>query len=328
MTGNNGGAGEIRRSAPLPNRIPAQESSDEVASCSATVACGWGVVSATVCGAIHERNNGQNQDALKWWLAEEERLLAVLCVADGHGGSEYKRSREGACCAVKEAKKLLADEILPHILGDSTGKDWTQLDRQIRHRLPMDLVNRWRKSIKEHAKKNPISKDETSRSNGETNDQPNTSFLDSSDAQLYGTTLLAALLTPEFHIYIQLGDGDVLTVTAEGEVVRPPFPVDSHLLANHTTSLCSEGAWHFVRIHFQPIFERPPVFVMLATDGYANSFADDADFKKVAKDLYSAIQQEGPEAVASQLPDWLKATSKGGSGDDISVVIAANMSKS
>ena len=326
MTGNSGGAGESSRSTPPPNRIPAKESSDEVASCSATGACGWGVVSASVCVAIHERSNGQNQDALKWWLAEEERLLAVLCVADGHGGSEYKRSREGACCAVKEAKKLLADEILPHILDNSTGRDWTQFDRQVRQRLPKDLVNRWRKSIEEHAKRNPISKDETSHSDGEANDQPDTTSLDSSDAQLYGTTILAALLTPEFHIYIQLGDGDVLTVTAEGEVVRPPFPVDSHLLANHTTSLCSKEAWRFVRIHFQPIFDRPPVFVMLATDGYANSFADETDFKKVAKDLYNAIQQDGPEAVASQLPDWLEATSKGGSGDDISVVIAANIS--
>ena len=78
-----------------------------------------------------------------------------------------------------------------------------------------------------------------------------------------------------------------------------------------------------MRIHFQPIVERPPVFVMLATDGYANSFADDSDFKQVAKDLYAAIQQDGPPTVAGHLPDWLEATSKGGSGDDISVVIAS-----
>ena len=66
---------------------------------------------------------------------------------------------------------------------------------------------------------------------------------------------------------------------------------------------------------------------MLATDGYANSFAEDADFEQVAKDLYAAIQQDGPSAVAGHLPDWLEATSKGGSGDDISVVIATNKNR-
>ncbi len=327
MTGNQKDVGKHRRSAPFPDKIPAQESCDENESCSATGTCGWGVVSATVCGAIHERSDAQNQDALKWWLAEGERPLAVLCVADGHGGSEYKHSREGARRAVKEAKKLLAEEILPWILDDSTGSDWTQFDRQIRHWVPKHLVDRWRKSIQEHAEESRTSKDETSCSDGEAKDQPNTTPLDSADEQLYGTTLLAALLAPEFHIYIQLGDGDVLTGTAEGEVVRPPFPADSHLLANYTTSLCLKEAWRFVRIHFQPIVEKPPVFVMLATDGYANSFADDEDFNEVALDLYNAIRREGPEAVASQLPDWLKATSEGGSGDDISVVIAANMSQ-
>ena len=100
------------------------------------------------------------------------------------------------------------------------------------------------------------------------------------------------------------------------------------MLANHTTSLCSKEAWRFVRIHFQPIVERPPVFVMLATDGYANSFADDADFEQVARDLYYAILHDGPASVAGRLPNWLETTSKGGSGDDISVVIAVNLHRS
>ena len=63
---------------------------------------------------------------------------------------------------------------------------------------------------------------------------------------------------------------------------------------------------------------------MLATDGYANSFADNSAFEQVAKDIYGALQQDGSTAVADLLPDWLKQTSEAGSGDDISVVIASN----
>ena len=109
-------------------------------------------------------------------------------------------------------------------------------------------------------------------------------------------------------------------------MARPPFPADSHLIANDTTSLCSSNAWRFVRIHFQPIVEKPPA-LMMATDGYANSFVDDAAFEQVASDLYAAIRQDGPAVVADHLPEWLRETSAAGSGDDISVVIAAEVSR-
>ena len=307
---------------------PSQKSCDNTPFCITTDACGWQMVSASVPGAIHERSGAPNQDALRWWSAEGERPLAVLCVADGHGGSEYTRSHIGARRAVQEAQMLLVGEVMPRVLDGNAMKDLARFKRQLGEQMPKLLVSRWRASIYEHATDTPISENKTSHSDGEAAAQPNAAKPDTPVEQRYGATLLAALLTPELHLYIQLGDGDVLTVTAEGEVVRPPFLTDSHLIANHTTSLCSKEAWRFVRIHFQPIVERPPAMVMLATDGYANSFADDADFEQVARDIYSSIQKDGPAVVADQLPEWLEATSKGGSGDDISVVIAANMSRS
>ena len=316
MSGNGGRPNGSRGPALSPGTMPAQESNDEALLCSTTGACGWQIVSASVPGAMHERSGAPNQDALRWWSAEGERPLAVLCVADGHGGSEYTRSHIGASRAVKEAQMLLVSEVLPRILDGSALMDLARFRQDLIQHLPQLLVRRWLASVYEHATDNPLPEEERSTR---------------SDAWVerhYGATLLAALLTPALHLYIQLGDGDILTVSAEGEVTRPPFPADSQLIANHTTSLCSKDAWRFVRVHFQPIVEKPPALVMLATDGYANSFADDADFEQVARDLYTAIQQDGPAVVADHLPEWLEATSEGGSGDDISVVIAANVSRS
>ncbi len=293
----------------------AQESSDDTPSCSTTDACDWQVVSASVPGAVHVRNGEPNQDALSWWSAEGERPLAVLCVADGHGGSEYTRSDIGARRAVEQAQMLLVSEVIPQVLDASNLTDLALFNRHLLQQLPKLLVNRWRDSVNEHANDYPDQEDE----------RPAQS--DIPVERLYGATLLVALLAPEFHLYIQLGDGDILTISTAEEITRPPFEEESHLFANHTTSLCSQDAWRFVRIHFQPIVEKPPVFVLLATDGYANSFAEDADFEQVAKDLYAAIQRDGPTAVAGHLPDWLEATTKGGSGDDISVVIARNKSR-
>ena len=65
-------------------------------SSSTTDACGWQVMSASARGTIHERSDAPNQDALSWWSAEGEKALAVLCVADGHGSSEYTHSHIGA----------------------------------------------------------------------------------------------------------------------------------------------------------------------------------------------------------------------------------------
>ena len=307
MSGNDG-----RKNDDMESTLAALKIGDDSPSSRKSGACGWQVVSASVRGAIHERHGEPNQDALSWWSSEGDRPLAVLCVADGHGGSEYTRSHIGACHAVTQAQRLLVSEVIPLFQDESNLPDLAQFKRHLMQQLPKLLVSLWRESVVKHANGNPIQEDE------------HTAQSEAPVERLYGATLLAALLSPEFHLYIQLGDGDILTVSADGEITRPPFEVDSHLFANHTTSLCSREAWRFVRIHFQPIVERPPVFVMLATDGYSNSFAEDADFIQVAKDLYTTIQQDGPSAVAGHLHGWLKATSEGGSGDDISAIIAAN----
>ena len=323
MSGN--GRRECKnKSSALP---PAQRSGDVTPSSSTTDACGWQVMSASARGTIHERSDAPNQDALSWWSAEGEKALAVLCVADGHGSSEYTHSHIGARLAVEQAQMLLVNELLPRILDGSAVADLAQFKRHLSQQLPKDLVKRWRASIYEHATDNPLPKDETSCSGGEGVTHPAAAKTDIPVEQRYGATLLAVLLAPKLHLYIQLGDGDILTISQEGEVARPPFPADSQLIANHTTSLCSKEAWRFVRIHFQPIVEKPPVLVMLATDGYANSFADNAAFEQVAKDIYGALQQDGSAAISGLLPDWLKETSEAGSGDDISVVIATDKSQ-
>lgn len=298
----------------------ALETGHNSSSSSTSPANGWQIVSATVRGAAHERNDAPNQDKFSWWQAAGDMTFAVLCVADGHGGSEYTRSDTGARLAVEQAQMLLVNEVLPRIKDGSAREDMAQFKKQLAHQLPKDLLNRWLNSVSQHADDHPISGNGSSDSNAENPKK----IQEISPEQRYGTTILAALLTPTLHLYIQLGDGDILTLSAEGEVTRPPFEKDGHLLANHTTSLCSKEAWRFVRIHFQPIVTKPPVLVMLATDGYVNSFAEDAAFKQVARDFCDAIHHDGPAHVASQLIGWLKETSHAGSGDDISVVVATN----
>jgi len=134
----------------------------------------------------------------------------------------------------------------------------------------------------------------------------------------YGATLLAVLVTEACAVYLQLGDGDILSVSEAGEV-RRPLPKDEKLFANETTSLCLDDAWRHVRVRVDALDQGPPPLIVVATDGYPNSFRDEKGFLKVGSDLLAMIRSEGLQAVRDSLPGWLRETSRFGSGDDITV---------
>lgn len=316
------------------------------------------MIGASVRGAAHERTGTPNQDGMGWWPPAAARAdgpaaqTVLLAVADGHGGAGYPCSHLGARYAVGTARRLLVREMLPQLADGSALTDLAHFKRTLSEWLPKILVRTWLRAIHRHARLYPL--DDPTHDNETDDPQPAPASVSPASpaspeppadgrppselpkpdsprperaktdpvVRPFGSTLLAALLTPAFHLYVQLGDGDILTVSHSGQISRPPLPKDDRLLANETTSLCSPEAWRYVRVHFQPIVETPPALVLLATDGYANSFADESGFEQVAGDLHTAIRQDGHTAVARHLPDWLAATSAAGSGDDISVAVA------
>jgi hypothetical protein len=103
------------------------------------------------------------------------------------------------------------------------------------------------------------------------------------------------------------------------------MPADARLFANETTSLSSPSAEADFRVAVRPLADAPPgsrpAIVLLSTDGYANSFRDEAAFVKVGSDLYEMIGASGLDAVAREIPKWLDETSREGSGDDVTLAI-------
>ena len=65
----------------------------------------------------------------------------------------------------------------------------------------------------------------------------------------------------------------------------------------------------------------PPALILLATDGYANSFVNEAAFLQVGTDILEMIRTEGLETVQENLATWLAEASQDGSGDDITLGI-------
>ena len=62
---------------------------------------------------------------------------------------------------------------------------------------------------------------------------------------------------------------------------------------------------------------------MLSTDGYANCFGTDEGFFRVGADLLAYLRADGIGYVGENLGEWLRESSRDGSGDDITVGLVA-----
>jgi serine/threonine protein phosphatase PrpC len=256
----------------------------------------WEMFGASVRGAGHSRDGRPNQDCVGW---AREGGAGVLATADGHGSARSFRSDRGSRFAVQASVKEILSLIGPH----DTPVSLSAIKRMAATALPQAIVRRWIEAV-------DIDLQEPE---GEPRDE-----VGSKPLIAYGSTILAVGLTESFAVYCQLGDGDILCVSDEGECIRP-LDKDERLFANETTSLCTPQAWRDFRVAFQVFSERTPAMILLATDGYSNSFSDDSGFLKVGSDILDAIRCEGWGTVTNDLPEWLSETSLRGSGDDITV---------
>jgi hypothetical protein len=276
----------------------------------------WRATGQSVRGASHVRAGLPDQDAIYWLPESGTGLPLVLAVSDGHGSARCFRSDVGARLAVETATKVIQDFLggLPESSSLSTIKRWAE------ENLPRAIVYRWRENVADDILAHPLPRADLDQL--EANEGVNKRRQVLLDPLLaYGATLLAVLVTESFILYLQLGDGDILVVSQTGEVSRPPLPVDERLFANETTSLCSRDAWREFRSYFQGISRSPPGLILVSTDGYANSFRDEAAFLQVGADLLAMIRADGLDAVHENLETWLSEASQEGSGDDITLGI-------
>jgi hypothetical protein len=275
----------------------------------------WRAIGQSVRGAAHLRTGLPNQDAIRWLPASGVGPPLILAVSDGHGSAKYFRSHIGSEQAV-EAVAWMIQDLLD---GQPDPANLSAIKRTAEDRLPREIVRRWEEAVAEHVKQSPLTPDELGTLEQQKGVVARQAVADN-PSLAYGATVLAVLVAETFILYLQLGDGDILTVDKDGQVSRP-LERDARLLANQTTSLCSTDAWRDVQVRFQALVDPPPVLILLATDGYANSFVNEAAFLQVGTDILEMIRADGLEAVRGSLETWLSEASQAGSGDDITLGI-------
>lgn len=251
----------------------------------------WLAGGASVIGAAHERRGLPNQDAAYWSPSSRPDDRFVLAVADGHGGPAYPRSAHGASFALDALRELL---------------EWFFDEPEQLERLPSDLVEVWRRRVREHLTAHP----------------PEWSTAPSFAA--YGTTLVAVAGTPNSCLVAQIGDGDLMLGYADGRIERP-LASDPHVVGEQTYSLGMDNAAEFVKYRLLDNTHESlwPDFALVATDGVSKSFVDDVSFEQVVRNYRDLVETEADlAATLGALPEWLREVSERGSGDDVSLCMA------
>ncbi len=261
----------------------------------------WRIAATSARGSSHLRSGLPNQDAFEYRNGDRSNVVrAVLAVSDGHGGARHFRSHVGSSFAANTAVRILHDSLS----GGAEFED-SILER---------ICNEWRSAVSSDLELNPLRDEELNRVEATDGVAARDSVVND-PVLAYGATLLAAAITDDFAVYMQLGDGDILAVDDMGHTTRP-IPADERLIANQTTSLCQMSAVQ----EFRSVIARDfPALVLVSTDGYANSFRSEADFLKIGGDYLGIVREQGLDGLAEELPGILSNASREGSGDDITL---------
>lgn len=210
---------------------------------------------ASVTGTKHIKNGLPNQDAYQF--ANFEDGVQVMALSDGHGGSKHIYSDVGAMHAVNVA----VEAVKAYFETKGVVHTLTDLKMDFEERLSIEIQTRWLNKIMQEP-------------------------LFESSIQ-YGCTLLLAVKTSEFIIFLQIGDGKIAMIYEDG-VIYYPVHRDTRYDGNVTASMVQEEAWLEMKVKVLPL-ECSLHMVVLASDGvenaYPNGYYDDAEFyANLAKD--------------------------------------------
>jgi len=279
----------------------------------------WRVIAETVPGASHLRVGKPNQDAVLQIRESSVGLPLILSISDGHGSDKCFRSDRGSRLAVAVGAQLMR-ETLHNLQGES---DASQVENRFKDFLPGEFARRWKTAVEADLEREPLTEEELGRLESKDGAQAR-QLVKARPLLAYGATALTVGVSPSFVIYLQLGDGEIITVSETGEISKP-LPEDERLVANETTSLCTDTAARDFRLACHPLAEPPPALILMTTDGYANSFEDEAGFLKVGSDILEILRADGFDAVNRSVKGWLEEATRIGSGDDCTLAVICRM---
>ncbi len=196
--------------------------------------------------------------------------VLVIAVADGHGGDIYVKSDIGARIAC-ETLVSSVETILKIKLDSLSGDTWVEAVRD--KAFKTKYIKMWKDKVLENYRSNPENKPEPVEGN---------------IIKQYGTTILFAVVTKEYYVLGQLGDGAILMFNndSQGQL----FKRHSIKRNSQTSSLASGRAEYAFMIN---VFRRE-LFgnILLSTDGIYDRLDKENSFLTYADSLRRHIQND------------------------------------
>jgi serine/threonine protein phosphatase PrpC len=281
----------------------------------------WLVYGKSVKGALHSRKGSSNQDSIRWKQSESSNTI-IMSVADGHGSDIHFRSKVGSQIAVKTTVETLF-KLFHNQPFDINSVSY--IKDIIRYSIPRLLVHNWMDQVQCHIDNNPFSNNEIELILKKKGPLVLEKII-TNPKIAYGSTLLTAVVTKNYFIFFQLGDGNILIVDYDKNI-RSMFSNENNdsddkrsiESITQTESLCMDDSWLEFKTGIFEFHALKPKLILLSTDGYCNSFSTTSSFLKIGPDYLSLLETLGYSYLSHNLCNILRQTSVEGSGDDITL---------
>lgn len=271
------------------------------------------LVCASTQGADHIKHGLPCEDFGQVFESEHCKIFAV---ADGHGDSNCPRSSFGSQTACEVAISELVtfcSDIMENAWESrilTAGKDLDSLARQ----LVSSIVAKWTKIVNEDIRDNPLTSEERAGCEKYIERYDKGERLE----HIYGTTLIAGLLTERYLLLLQQGDGRCVVFNTNGTASQP-IPWDEKCFANVTTSLCDEDAIDRFRFCVINLENNPIIACVAGSDGVDDSYSSIELMHSYYRDLLVYTSENGVPSLNEYLKETLPDFSKTGSGDDVTI---------
>ena len=269
--------------------------------------------SCSVRGYSHIRKDIPCED---FAMKREPDGAKIFAVADGHGDPNCLRSGIGSEYACRIACESLANFARNVAENGFESRLFDRLEcPSFMDRLIRSIVAKWTSEVDAELEQNPLTEEElatASRLGDEFRRGIRTE-------RMYGTTLIAGLLTEKYLLLLQQGDGRCVVFDGEGKATQP-IPWDDRCVGTATTSLCDPDAAGSVRYHVINLEQNPVIACIAGTDGVEDSFPTSMDKTHAYyRNILAEACEKGVSAMEQALANDLSDLSRQGSADDVSV---------
>jgi serine/threonine protein phosphatase PrpC len=297
---------------------------------------GYRSFAVTVKGGSHIKSGTVCQDSSNFY---DDENVSLAVVADGHGDSNCIRSDKGAkfavSCATSGIQRFVKEQIIQS--KKSEPPSHRELEKSIREKLIKQTVASWNSVVMDHHKNNPFTKQELENASEKYRKRYEKG---ESINKAYGTSLIAAAITPWYWFAYHIGDGRFSVLYQNGSGGQP-VPWDPKCYLNVTTSICDddildrgeEGVRTFLSLHTD---KEPPVAFFLCSDGIDDNYP--VDEKENAIHLYRLYREIavtfaedgydstcGEDGKSGQIKDLANEFATKGKGDDTSLAGIVNI---